>query len=312
MRQLKITQQITSRESIALTKYLQDISPIPLISADEEIALAIRIQNGDEIALKKLVESNLRFVVSVAKQYIGFRERLDDLINAGNEGLIVAARRFDHSKGFKFISYAVWWIRQSIMQHLTENGRAIRLPSNKMALVNKIRSATSYLEQELQRVPLSEEIVEELFKRSVKKNAEKVLKNGSTKGIKKEVELYPSDIEHILRAEAPVSSLDMPLGEDSDGTLTDLIISDTVGDVNTIIQTHDLQIVIKRIIEKRLSPREKEVVILSFGLFNVPHRTLEEIGKKLDLTRERVRQIKEKAIRKLKHHSSSRMMKEYV
>lgn len=312
MRQLKITQQITSRESISLTKYLQDISPIPLLSADEETALAIRVQNGDEIALKKLVEGNLRFVVSVAKQYIGSRERLDDLINAGNEGLIVAARRFDHSRGFKFISYGVWWIRQSIMQHLTENGRAIRLPSNKMALVNKIRSATSFLEQRLQRAPLPEEIVDELFKRDVDKNAEKVLKNGSTKGFKKEMQLETYDIEQMLRADSPVSSLDMTLGEDSEATLADLIISDAVGDVNALIKNQDLQVTVRRIIEKRLSPRERDVVILSFGLFDVPPKTLEEIGKKLELTRERVRQIKEKAIRKMKHHASSRLMKEYI
>ena len=312
MRQLKITQQITSRESISLTKYLNDISPLSLVSADEEIVLAKKIQAGDEIALKTLVEANLRFVVSVAKQYISSRERLDDLINAGNEGLIVAARRFDHSKGFKFISYAVWWIRQSIMQHLTENGRAIRLPSNKITLVNKIRNATSYLEQNLQRVPMSEEIVDELFKISGEKYSEKILKNDSTKKFKKEPKLEISDIEQILRVDVPVASLDMPLGEDSDSTLVDLIITDTVGDISELMKNKDLQLTVRRVIEKKLSAREQEVITLNFGLFGCHQKTLDEIGFKLELTRERVRQIKDKAIKKLKNSSSSKLMREYV
>jgi RNA polymerase primary sigma factor len=296
MRQLKISQQITTRETIAMNKYLQEISSIPLLTQEEEVSLSAKIKEGDEVALKRFVEGNLRFVISVAKQYQGSGERLDDLINAGNEGLIVAAKRFDSSRGFKFISYAVWWIRQTIMQHLTENSKGIRLPSNKISIVNKIKAATSYLEQQLQRVPSAEEVVEELLRRNVKKD----------------LKINTADVEQILNASAPISSLDMRLSEDSEGTLADLIMSDGLGSVNDTLKQQDLQLVLKKVLNKRLSPRERDVIRMHFGLFGESQQSLEEIGLKFDLTRERVRQIKEKALRRLKHSSATKEIKEYA
>lgn len=296
MRQLKITQQITTRETIALQKYLQEVSAIPLLSKEEEMELPKKIKEGDHQALQRFVNGNLRFVISVAKQYQGSGERLDDLINAGNEGLIVAAQRFDTTRGFKFISYGVWWIRQSIMQHLTENAKGIRLPANKLAFVNKIRNATSFLEQTLNRTPTPEEIGEELFKRDLKKGAK----------------LDSSDIEHLLLVNSPVSSLDMKMSEDSESTLGDLLSSEGLDDLNSSIKQQDLEIMLSRLIDKRLSLREKEVIIMSFGLFGESAKTLEEIGSRFDLTRERARQIREKAIRKLKHTNSTQRIKEYI
>lgn len=296
MRQLKITAQITNRESLALAKYLQDVSAIPLLTPEEETNLPNQIQSGSQQALTRFVEGNLRFVISVAKQYQGSGESLSDLINAGNEGLIVAAKRYDPSRGFKFISYAVWWIRQSIMQYLTENNKGIRLPANKIALTNKIKNVSSALEQELQRTPTMEEIVERIMETESKKHTN----------------LEAGDIEAVLAASSPLSSLDMKIGDDSEATMLDLIVTEGLNDVNSTLQSQDLQATLKRVFNKKLSQRERDVIILSFGLFGETARTLEEIGIRFDLTRERVRQIREKAIRKMRFQSASREIKEYV
>jgi RNA polymerase primary sigma factor len=300
MRQLKIAKQITSRETISLSKYLQEVSTISLLTQEEEDTLPGLIKQGDERALKRFVEGNLRFVISVAKQYQGSGERLDDLINAGNEGLIIAAKRFDTSRGFKFISYGVWWIRQSIMQYLTEHNKAIRLPANKIATVNKIKNVTSQLEQRFQRTPTTEEIGIELIEQDLKKEKKTSLK------------INPADIEDILAASSPLSSLDMKIGEDSESTLIDLIIGEGMEDINATLKQEDLQTSIKRVIGKRLTTRERDVVVLYFGLFGEPQKSLEEIGLQFDLTRERVRQIKEKAIRRLKTSSSTKEIQEYL
>lgn len=294
MRQLKISKQITSRESISVNKYLQDISSISLLSIEEELSLPDKIKQGDQKALQRFVEGNLRFVVSVAKQYQSSGEGLDDLINAGNEGLIVAARRFDTTRGFKFISYAVWWIRQSITQYISENSKIIRLPLNKLSIINKVKTVTASLEQTLQRNPTSEEVYEEVMLRYEK------------------LTLDPGDIEKILVSNAPVSSLDMKLSDDSESTLSDFLVVDSIEDVNKTLKTQDLQKTIDKVFSKRLTEREKDVMTMLYGLKGHRQYGLEEIGEKFDLTRERVRQIKEKAIRKLKHTSSSSELKEYI
>jgi len=293
MRQLKITQQITSRESRSVDKYLAEISAIPLLTTEEEVELPKLIKEGDMVALHRFVSGNLRFVISVAKQYQNKGASLADLINAGNEGLITAAQRFDPTRGFKFISYAVWWVRQSIMLHLSENGKSIRLPSNKLGLINTIRTISSKLEQILQRSPTSEEISEEYF----------LLKNKT---------LDVEEIENIVRISNPINSLDMKLGEDEGISLIDMIEGDIMMDVNVTLKKDDLQNTIKKIFEKKLTTKEQEVVSSYFGLFGKTPKTLDELGFEHDLTRERVRQIKEKAIRKMKHHSGSKELKEYI
>jgi RNA polymerase primary sigma factor len=294
MRQLKIAQQITSRETISVSKYLQEVSTIPLLTMDEELALPAKIKEGDARALKRFVEGNLRFVVSVAKQYQGSGEKLDDLISAGNEGLIEAAKRFDTTRGFKFISYAVWWIRQSIQKHIAENSKQIRLPLNKISLVNKIRTVTSQLEQSLQRNPSVEEIRDEVELKFEK------------------VKIEPGDIERIMASNTPLSSLDMTLGENSESTLADLLITETLGDVAQTLKQQDLKLTLQKVFNKKFSPREKDVISMSFGIFGEKQHTLDEIGYKFDLTRERVRQIKEKALRKLKFNSTAAELKEYM
>jgi RNA polymerase primary sigma factor len=294
MRQLKIAQQITSRETISVSKYLQEVSTIPLLTMDEELALPSKIKEGDARALKRFVEGNLRFVVSVAKQYQGSGEKLDDLISAGNEGLIEAAKRFDTTRGFKFISYAVWWIRQSIQKHIAENSKQIRLPLNKISLVNKIKTVTSQLEQSLQRNPSVEEIREEIELKFEK------------------VKIEPGDIERIMASNTPLSSLDMTLGENSESTLADLLITETLGDVAQTLKQQDLKLTLQKVFNKKFSPREKDVISMSFGIFGEKQHTLDEIGYKFDLTRERVRQIKEKALRKLKFNSTAAELKEYM
>jgi len=291
MRQLKITAQITSRDSISVAKYLQEVSTISMITQEEEIRLAHKIQEGDNKALEKLVKSNLRFVISVAKQYHS-GERLEDLISAGNEGLITAAKRFDASRGFKFISYAVWWIRQSIMSYMTENNKGIRLPANKLNLQNKIKNAISKLEQVYQRTPSMEEISEEL------------IRNGH--------DLDATDVETILLCSSPVHSLDMKIGNEDESSLLDVLKADTLMDINETLNQEDLEFVLKKIINRKLSPKEREVLIAYYGLFGKPAQTLEEIGVESELTRERVRQIKEKAIRKLKYSNSTKEIKEYI
>lgn len=294
MRQLRITQQITSRESIAVNKYLQDISSIPLLTAEEELSLPAKIKEGDTKALNRFVEGNLRFVISVAKQYQSSGESLDDLINAGNEGLITAALRFDTSRGFKFISYAVWWIRQTIMQHLNENSKSIRLPLNKITIANKLKVVTAKLEQDLNRLPTLDE-----------------LKEGLTEKYPK-LKLEPGEIEKVLTASSPVSSLDLKLGDDTESTLIDILTFKGLEDVNDTLQYQDLKTTLKKVLKKRLSPREFDVIVMHYGLFGEPQKTLEEIGFKIDLTRERVRQIREKSLRKLKQMSSAREIREYI
>lgn len=325
MRQLKITQQITSRETVSLNKYLQDIGSIPLLTAEEERTLPAKIQEGDERATKRFIEGNLRFVISVAKQYQGKGELLDDLVSAGNEGLITAAKRFDSSRGFKFISYAVWWIRQSIMQYLTENNKSIRLPGNKVQLVNKIRTVTSDLEQRLHRTPTIDEISEELFKRAQKSSlgtteldsdidVNDLVPDAATSRRKKKKsdKLSVEEIQHIMNANQNVSSLDVKLSEESESTLLDLLVFDGMDDVGHTLKQKDLQATIMKVLNKRLTPREKDTIIHSFGLYGNEPITLEEIGAKFDLTRERVRQIKEKALRKLKFSTASQEMKDYI
>lgn len=292
MRQLKITQTITTRESISLNKYLADIGSIPLLTKEEEENLPLKIKEGDEAAFTRFVGGNLRFVVSVAKQYQGSGERLDDLINAGNLGLMVAAKRFDTSRGFKFISYGVWWIRQAIMQHLTENSKSIRLPANKITLVNKIKRVTSILEQQLHRPPTMEEI------------GEKLLEDGE--------KITGSDVDQMLSIHATPSSLDMKIREDSETSLMDLITAESLEDVNQTLTHQDLQFTLKRLFQKRLTIREREIVIMLFGLFGEKQMSLEEIGIKFELTRERVRQIKEKALRKLRHTTTNKEVREYL
>ncbi|TXI88447.1 MAG: RNA polymerase sigma factor RpoD/SigA [Crocinitomicaceae bacterium] len=288
MRQLKITKQVTNRETASLDKYLQEIGKEELISADEEVELAKRIRNGDRRALERLTKANLRFVVSVSKQYQNQGLTLPDLINEGNLGLIKAAERFDETRGFKFISYAVWWIRQSILQALAEQARIVRLPLNKIGTINKISKAYSELEQKLERPPSAEELGEFLDV-----SAEEVRQSLSNSG------------RHI--------SMDAPLSENDES-------SSSMYDVlpNTYMNSPEKELVtdsLRKDIERSLSTltlREGEVVRLYYGLNGRYPLTLEEIGEQFDLTRERVRQIKEKAIRRLKHTPRSRMLKSYL
>jgi RNA polymerase primary sigma factor len=284
MRQLKITKSITNRESASLDKYLQEIGREELITADEEVALAKKIQEGDESALEKLTKANLRFVVSVAKQYQNQVLTLPDLINEGNLGLIKAARRFDHSRGFKFISYAVWWIRQSILQALAEQSRIVRLPLNQVGSLNKLNKTFSRLEQQFEREPLPEELSEIL-------------------------DLPMDKVKDTMQLSGKHISVDAPFANgDDNNSLLDVLVNHDSPRADKMLIMESL----KREIERSLSTlneREKEVIKLFFGL-DVPHPlTLEEIGAKFDLTRERVRQIKEKAIRRLRHTSRSKLLK---
>jgi RNA polymerase primary sigma factor len=296
MRQLKIAQQITKRESASLPKYLNEVSSIKLLSPEEEVEVGNRAASGDEKAINLLVESNLRFVISVAKQYQN-QGALDELIQAGNLGLMNAAKKFDPSRGFKFISYAVWWIRQSILQYTSENGKIVRIPLNKIGALNKLRNIVSKLEQELQRNPSPNEILDRLNELN-------------------ETNIDLSDLENLLSIGQNASSLDAPVNSDTDSstaTLIDLLAGgDESYDVNNILQSEDLKISLNRILNKRLTQKECSIIISYFGLFGNPQKTLEEIGYEHDLTRERVRQIKEKALRKLRFSSSSKIIKEYI
>jgi RNA polymerase primary sigma factor len=280
MRQLKINRSITNRDSASLDKYLSDISKVPMITADEETILAGKIRNGDQEALQKLVSANLRFVVSVAKQYQNQGISLPDLINEGNAGLIKAASRFDETRGFKFISYAVWWIRQSIMQSISEQSRIIRLPLNKIGALNRIRKAQSILEQELERQPTNSEIAAI-------------------------VEMSEKEIELTRRSAPWHISTDSFLPGQDDVTVMDTLFDaeDEKPDHSLIIDS--LRIEIDRALET-LTEREKSVVIQFYGIGGINALTLEEMALKYELTRERVRQIKEKAIRKLKFSSRNR------
>ena len=286
MRQLKITKQVTNRETASLDKYLQEIGKVDLITAEEEVELAQRIKEGDEIALEKLTKANLRFVVSVAKQYQNQGLTLPDLINEGNLGLIKAARRFDETRGFKFISYAVWWIRQSILQALAEQSRIVRLPLNKIGSINKINKMYAFLEQANERVPSAEEIA-------------------------KELDMTVSDVKESMKNSGRHVSMDAPLVEGEDSNLYDVLRSGESPNPDRNLLHESLRTEIERALET-LTPREADVVRLYFGLGEKHAMTLEEIGETFDLTRERVRQIKEKAIRRLKHTSRSRILKTYL
>ena len=277
MRQLKITKQVTNREAASLDKYLQEIGKIELLSADEEVELARRIKNDDYSALNKLIRANLRFVVSVSKQYQNQGLTLPDLINEGNLGLIKAAQRFDETKGFKFISYAVWWIRQAILQALAEQARIVRLPLNKIGSLNKINQAFTRLEQEFERTPTPEEIA-------------------------KELDLAPKEIKQILNNTGHHVSMDAPLLQDEDNNLYDIMLSkDSISPEKDLLK-ESLNKEIERILST-LTHREAEIIRLYYGLNKKNAFTLEEIGEKFDLTRERVRQIKGKVIKVLKLRS---------
>ena len=286
MRQLKITKQVTNRETASLDKYLQEIGKVGLISADEEVELAQRIKAGDQRALDKLTKANLRFVVSVAKQYQNQGLTLPDLINEGNLGLIKAAQRFDETRGFKFISYAVWWIRQSILQALAEQSRIVRLPLNKIGSINKINKKYAELEQEHERTPSAEEIAQEL-------------------------EMTEEDVKESLKNAGRHISMDAPLVEGEDSNLYDVLKSGESPNPDRELMNESLRIEIERALQT-LTPREADVIRLYFGLGGQHAMTLEEIGETFDLTRERVRQIKDKAIRRLKHTSRSKILKTYL
>ena len=286
MRQLKITKQVTNRETASLDKYLQEIGKVDLITAEQEVELAQRIKAGDQIALEKLTKANLRFVVSVAKQYQNQGLTLPDLINEGNLGLIKAAKRFDETRGFKFISYAVWWIRQSILQALAEQSRIVRLPLNKIGSINKINKTFAYLEQAHERMPSAEEIA-------------------------KELDMTVSDVKESMKNTGRHVSMDAPLVEGEDSNLYDVLRSGESPNPDRQLLHESLRTEISRALET-LTLRESDVVRLYFGLGNQHPMTLEEIGETFDLTRERVRQIKEKAIRRLKHTSRSKILKTYL
>jgi len=286
MRQLKITKQVTNRETASLDKYLQEIGKVDLITADEEVELAQRIKAGDQRALEKLTKANLRFVVSVAKQYQNQGLTLPDLINEGNLGLIKAAQRFDETRGFKFISYAVWWIRQSILSALAEQSRIVRLPLNKIGSINKINKMYALLEQSNERPPSAEEIA-------------------------KELDMTVNDVKESMKNSGRHLSMDAPLVEGEDSNLYDVLRSGESPNPDRELIHESLRTEIERALET-LTPREADVVRLYFGLGDQHPMTLEEIGETFDLTRERVRQIKEKAIRRLKHTSRRKILKTYL
>lgn len=288
MRQLKIAKQVTNRETASLDKYLQEIGRVDLITADEEVELARRIRTGDRAALERLTKANLRFVVSVSKQYQNQGLALPDLINEGNLGLIKAAERFDETRGFKFISYAVWWIRQSILQALAEQARIVRLPLNKIGNINKINRAFSEMEQQYERPPSAEELAEFL--------------NCSTEEVKQSL---AQNGRHV--------SMDAPLVEsdESSSNMYDVMSGDSMPspESNLVIESlrSDIQMSLLA-----LTPRESEVLCMFYGLDGRAPMSLEEIGDRFDLTRERVRQIKEKAIRRLKHTSKNKVLRSYL
>ncbi len=286
MRQLKIAKQVTNRESKSLDKYLQDISKIDLITAEEEVELAQKINKGDQRALEKLVNANLRFVVSVAKQYQNQGLTLPDLINEGNFGLVKAAQRFDETRGFKFISYAVWWIRQSILQALAEQSRVVRLPLNKIGSINKINKTFSYLEQAHERPPSAEEIAEELG-------------------------LSVSEVKQSLKNAGKHISIDAPFAEGEDSNLYDVISASETPMPDTELVKESIREEIGRVLDT-LSEREADVVKLYYGIGQSSTMTLDEIGNTFDLTRERVRQIREKAIRKLRKSAKSDLIQSFI
>ncbi|MBI4417764.1 MAG: sigma-70 family RNA polymerase sigma factor [Ignavibacteriales bacterium] len=283
---VKISKQYTNRESQSLDKYLQEIGKVELLTPQEEIELARRIKKGDQKALEKLTKANLRFVVSVAKQYQNQGLSLGDLINEGNLGLIKAAKRFDETRGFKFISYAVWWIRQSILQALAEQSRIVRLPLNRVGALNKIGKAFSTLEQEFEREPSASELAEEL-----------------------DMSLF--EVSDTLKISGRHLSMDAPFAQGEDNRLLDVIQDQRQPSPDSTLMDESLKVEVKRALAT-LSEREAQVIRLYFGLDQEHSLTLEEIGEKFNLTRERVRQIKEKAIRRLRHASRSKALRAYL
>ena len=286
MRQLKISKQFTNRENKSLDKYLNEISKVPMIDAQEEVQLAQRIREGDQAALEKLVNANLRFVVSVSKQYQNQGLTLGDLINEGNMGLIKAAKRFDETRGFKFISYAVWWIRQSILQALADQSRIVRLPLNKVGSLGRITQASARLEQELEREPTPQEIADSL-------------------------DIGITEVENALRSSGRHLSIDAPLAEGEDNTLLGVLDNNDEPNPDMPLLNESLQNEINRVIST-LSDKERDVLKYYFGLDGNPAHTLEDISDKVGLTRERVRQIKEKALRRLRKSSKSKILKTYL
>jgi RNA polymerase primary sigma factor len=285
MRQLKITKSITNRESASLDKYLQEIGKEELITVEEEVELAQRIKKGDQVALEKLTRANLRFVVSVAKQYQNQGLSLPDLINEGNLGLIKAAEKFDETRGFKFISYAVWWIRQSILQALAEQSRIVRLPLNQVGSLNKINKAFSKFEQEHERKPSPEELADSL-------------------------ELPADKVADTLRVSGRHVSVDAPFVDGEDNSLLDVLVNNDSPNADRSLIMESLAKEIHRALAT-LTERESDIIRLFFGI-GCQEMTLEEIGERFGLTRERVRQIKEKAIRRLRHTSRSKLLKSYL
>lgn len=286
MRQLKITKQVTNRDTPSLDKYLQEIGKVELISPEEEVALARRIRSGDHDALARLVKANLRFVVSVAKQYQNQGMTLPDLINEGNLGLIKAAQRFDETRGFKFISYAVWWIRQAILQSLAEQARIVRLPVNKIGSINRINRAYSKLEQEFEREPSAQEIADLL-------------------------EIAPEDVKEAIRTNGRTLSMDAPISSEEDNNMYDVMQNDETPSPDRNLINESLSYEIEKALNT-LSPREARVLKLYFGIGMKHPYTLEEIGEELKLTRERVRQIKEKAIKRIQFTTRCRILKSYL
>jgi RNA polymerase primary sigma factor len=286
MRQLKIVKQVTNRETPSLDKYLHEIGKVDLLSSEEEVELASKIRKGDHQALDKLIKANLRFVVSVSKQYQNQGLSLPDLINEGNVGLIKAAQRFDETRGFKFISYAVWWIRQSILQALAEQARIVRLPLNKIGSINRINRAFSDLEQKFEREPSVQEIADML-------------------------DLAPEDVKEAMKSAGRHVSMDAPIKDDEESTLYDVLLSKDASSPDKGLLSDSLRKEIERVLSI-LTYREANILRLYFGLDTKYQFTLEEIGQEFNLTRERVRQIKEKAIKRLKNATRSKLLKTYL
>ncbi len=285
MRQLKISKSITNRESASLDKYLQEIGHEELLSTDEEVELAQRIRKGDKRALERLTKANLRFVVSVAKQYQNQGLSLPDLINEGNVGLIKAAEKFDETRGFKFISYAVWWIRQSILQAIAEQSRLVRLPLNQVGSVNKIARELNKFEQEHERKPSVDEIAER-------------------------VDLPEDKIADAMKANSRHVSMDAPIADGEDSSMIDFLAGDS-SNTDRELAIESLKAEVSRIL-KLLTDKEQKVLRAFFGIDGSPEMTLDEIGEKYNLTRERVRQIKEKALRRLRHNTKNKLLKSYL
>jgi RNA polymerase primary sigma factor len=286
MRQLKIIKQVTNRETVSLDKYLHEIGKVDLLTTEEEVNLARRLKEGDKAALDQLVKANLRFVVSVSKQYQNQGLSLPDLINEGNLGLIKAAQRFDETRGFKFISYAVWWIRQAILQALAEQARIVKLPLNKIGSINKVNRAFIELEQRFEREPSIDELSEVL-------------------------ELAPHDIKEALKSSSRHVSMDAPISQDEESNMYDVLLSNETPAPDRGLLNDSLRKEIERALAT-LTLRESAIIKLYFGLNGKHPHTLEEIGEELDLTRERVRQIKEKAIKRLKQATRSKVLKGYL